>query len=794
MARPRKNGSSGTLDGSVTAESQDTGVKRENVPPATMAAEGTVPRVAGEWWAFPWHLPPELRFAGTGEPQREPCEYRILDGKPVSTDELRAWAENELFVEALERVDGHDGSGERIFWERLAAIHVARRRKKWREREKAGLPWCDSKEREVLVNRRVSAMWDNELQRWPMQATQDAAVPPDRPPALERADDVTDEEVLLLLGRKASPHDHHAFREVKEHALKTAYPTISEREGAIVKRMMDIEELEGAPNFRKLGEALADGSEGYDWLVMDMQERLEELGRPADDLQPEEVARALVSFLGTDALRYLGLCGFGIRCAMSAGSWDGSVFATSRARQIGLGRAFAGAPPFGNAAQPSVNLPREVSGCSKDWVTWVPGRAEPSTRRDSAAAVGRRIRTLHDFQEAALMRIREALGGLPSRGWLSLPTGAGKTFVTVEALAGALTNGSLVSAIWLAQTDELCEQAVEAWEEFWAARGDARSLQLVRMWGGRCGPIQEGVPTVVVTTNHSLRRRLEPGHPLRPALREAGALVVDESHHSIAPTYTECLRELGLTPQTTERHLIGLSATPFRSSMESSETSWLAQRYHRNRYGRDLFPGGDPYGYLQERGVLSRVDHRLIEGVEVELDEEDDESLEKRESLPWLPRKAEERLSRSSVRNENILQAVLALPPTVQVIVFAISVEHAEALAARFRENGREAGAISGKTDRIVRREAIERFRSGAMRILTNYRVLATGFDAPKVDVVCIARPTLSRVLYQQMIGRGLRGPLNGGTERCLIMNVKDNLGRFGDRIAFKHFEHLWNR
>jgi len=47
-------------------------------------------------------------------------------------------------------------------------------------------------------------------------------------------------------------------------------------------------------------------------------------------------------------------------------------------------------------------------------------------------------------------------------------------------------------------------------------------------------------------------------------------------------------------------------------------------------------------------------------------------------------------------------------------------------------------------------------------------------------------------VLYQQMLGRGLRGPLNGGKERCLVVNVEDNIAQFGEQLAFRHFEYLW--
>mgnify|MGYP001493181216 CR=1 FL=1 len=75
-------------------------------------------------------------------------------------------------------------------------------------------------------------------------------------------------------------------------------------------------------------------------------------------------------------------------------------------------------------------------------------------------------------------------------------------------------------------------------------------------------------------------------------------------------------------------------------------------------------------------------------------------------------------------------------------------------------------------------------------QIMCNYGVLATGFDAPNVDVVCIARPTKSAVLYSQMIGRGLRGPKVGGTEQCLILEVRDNfIGQDEQDLLYKKFQ-----
>jgi superfamily II DNA or RNA helicase len=114
-------------------------------------------------------------------------------------------------------------------------------------------------------------------------------------------------------------------------------------------------------------------------------------------------------------------------------------------------------------------------------------------------------------------------------------------------------------------------------------------------------------------------------------------------------------------------------------------------------------------------------------------------------------------------------------------------------MAALLSLNGVGAVSISGNTDPGARRHYIEQFRAGHLNVLTNYAVLTQGFDAPAVRAILVARPTYSPNLYQQMIGRGLRGPLNQGTEECLIINVRDNVSQYGERLAFTQFEHLWS-
>ena len=87
----------------------------------------------------------------------------------------------------------------------------------------------------------------------------------------------------------------------------------------------------------------------------------------------------------------------------------------------------------------------------------------------------------------------------------------------------------------------------------------------------------------------------------------------------------------------------------------------------------------------------------------------------------------------------------------------------------------------------------IKEFREGKIKILCNYAVLTTGFDAPKIDALFITRPTSSPVLYEQMVGRGMRGSRVGGKEVCLIYDVKDNITDFdGQLLSYARYIDLW--
>jgi superfamily II DNA or RNA helicase len=402
---------------------------------------------------------------------------------------------------------------------------------------------------------------------------------------------------------------------------------------------------------------------------------------------------------------------------------------------------------------------------------------------------------LHDYQELMVGRILEVLQSRPAlRGMLSLPTGAGKTRIAVEAIIRRLRSlpaeAVSIPVLWVAQTEELCEQAVQTWQMVWRHTGPAQQLTISRLWStNEADPVQEGYH-LVIATDAKLEKIIDSdGYAW---LREAQAVVVDEAHTSISPRYTQVLAALGLTPHRSRCALIGLTATPFRGT-NTEESDRLVARYGRNRLdhhrdGTEIL-GVEPYATLQKLGVLAQVKHEELQGASLDLSARERDTLEQ---LRRLPSSAEERLGHDALRNRILIDKILELPDDWPILLFATSVNHAQTMAALLTRKGISAAAVSSDTDLGQRRHTIEQFRQGKIRVLANYNVLSQGFDAPATRAVIVARPTYSPNVYQQMIGRGLRGPLNGGKEECLIVNVADNIAQYGEELAFRQFEYLW--
>jgi DNA repair protein RadD len=117
------------------------------------------------------------------------------------------------------------------------------------------------------------------------------------------------------------------------------------------------------------------------------------------------------------------------------------------------------------------------------------------------------------------------------------------------------------------------------------------------------------------------------------------------------------------------------------------------------------------------------------------------------------------------------------------VLIFACSLAHAAHIQTVLVESGETCDMVDGGTPDLQRAAAIARFREGRVRFMVNVMVLTTGFDAPNVDCVAMLRPTMSKGLYYQMVGRGFR--LCDGKDDCLVLDFAENIARHGpvDRL-----------
>ncbi|MFJ5960479.1 DEAD/DEAH box helicase [Pseudarthrobacter oxydans] len=416
-------------------------------------------------------------------------------------------------------------------------------------------------------------------------------------------------------------------------------------------------------------------------------------------------------------------------------------------------------------------------------------------REEFVGPVG--LNPLHRYQETTSKKIVDLLAGdtKHSRGLVQLPTGAGKTRVAVESVIREIKQAPKEEhrlVIWIAQSEELCEQAIETWTYVWQAAGaPGERMAVSRLWGGNSAVREETKLHLVVATIQTLASIQQTRRSMYEWMSDPDLVIIDEAHGATATSYTPVLSWFGRSFTEKSRSLLGLSATPYRGTNEK-ETERLVARFGRNLIEPDEFSAENAHEYLQEMGVLARVKHRELKGIELKLKDMRSARDEDSQSAMLEARIDLQHVADNTQRNEAILDHIKASDTKGPTLVFAASVEHAEALAAVLTVEGIPAAAISGKTDLGHRRSIIEDFRNGRIRVLTNFDVLTQGFDAPKVDAVYVCRPTFSPNKYIQMIGRGLRGPLNGGSEEVLIVNVKDNLDQYGHQLAFTQLDYLW--
>ena len=400
---------------------------------------------------------------------------------------------------------------------------------------------------------------------------------------------------------------------------------------------------------------------------------------------------------------------------------------------------------------------------------------------------------LFDHQRRAAKQLIPHLLEDDRRVVLHLPTGVGKTRTAMHVVAEWLRANEPSVVVWLASGTELLEQAVAAFESAWHHLGD-RPVRVGSLWGDRTLSLEDfedGFLAVGLAKAWAMMSRSDPGWAARLAAR-VRLVVFDEAHQSIARTYRRITDELTLSYGCA---LLGLTATPGRTWADIDQDGTLAEFYSYNKVGLEV-PGDNPIEYLTAQGYLARPLFRtLFAEPGLALSEHDLKRITRSLDIPAAVLDA---LSMSHQYVAAVLEAVEDLVDNGhhRLLVFASSVQHAQVLTALLVARDIRSAAITATTSKRARYRSIQAFKAvgDLPMVLVNYGVLTTGFDAPRVSAIVIARPTTSLVLYSQMVGRGIRGPRAGGTSSCEIVTVVDPaLPGFGDVAdAFLNWEDIW--
>ncbi|MBA0087758.1 MAG: DEAD/DEAH box helicase [Acidobacteria bacterium Pan2503] len=234
---------------------------------------------------------------------------------------------------------------------------------------------------------------------------------------------------------------------------------------------------------------------------------------------------------------------------------------------------------------------------------------------------------------------------------------------------------------------------------------------------------------------------------------EFSIVVVDEAHHAVAPSYRRIFDHFGLLEPSVSRYLIGFTATPRRGDKQG-----LGEVFEEVCYARDMRE------MIAERYLCPitgwRVDTDLsLDNVKVRHGDFIESQLARVVNMP--------------LRNSLLVKAYRDFAPGRRAIVFCVDVAHAKDVHRAFAEAGIRAAPVWGELSRDQRRSTLAAFSAGEIDVVTNCNVLTEGFDEPRVDCVIMARPTKSKLLYAQMVGRGTR--LHPGKRDLMVIDVADN-------------------
>lgn len=382
---------------------------------------------------------------------------------------------------------------------------------------------------------------------------------------------------------------------------------------------------------------------------------------------------------------------------------------------------------------------------------------------------------------------------------IHMPTGSGKTKTTIASLIennliNKFLNNNFI--IWLAHSDELCDQAKDSFENLWKSYG-THDVTLLRLKDQKLDEIKKISGGIIICTYSKLHRMRvnSKGSSILEFIRTKSKFIIaDEAHMVPAQTFRDSIEFISKLDYT---FLIGLSATPGGYYVDQTEE--LSKYFNKNKITitndeNEELKNDEPISYLQKKEVLSYIKtHQVKTDFNFEFTDEEKEKILSSFDEGLSPELIKQ-MGDDIERNICIFGELSNLyQENLSTIVFACSLKHTKLLHKICVLSGMKVSKIDDKTSNQARKKIVKDFKEGKIKIIFNYGVLSTGFDAPGTEAILIARPTTSPIIYSQMLGRGLRGPKFGGKKECLLIDLKDNLiGLPDEKSCFTLFNNYY--
>ena len=369
---------------------------------------------------------------------------------------------------------------------------------------------------------------------------------------------------------------------------------------------------------------------------------------------------------------------------------------------------------------------------------------------------------LFDHQINVLNQTKEFFKTPIKKVLLHMPTGAGKTRTAINLVSEKLKENNKNLVVWLAHTEELCQQAHDEFSKAWEIIGNRnlKSYKLFKNFRYNLDDINSGFIVLSLDYAYSLTKTNQ--NKFFSLARKSKFVVMDEAHMSVAPSYQQVLEIL----VNKETCLLGLTATPGRAEILSNENFKLAKFYNKQKATLNIKGYKTPIEFLQDKNYLAKVETEKLEVsiniTKIFTKKDIAKELKRIQSGRDLSNEFIKKLSMNETRTNMIIEKTIIenKDKNNKIIIFAGSVESAKNIDLILKMENINCALVTGETHLAERRNNIEKFKDvkSGLNIIINYGVLTTGFDAPKANIAIIGRPTQSVTLYSQMVGRVMRG------------------------------------